>query len=62
MESVIIALSVAYCRRGVRIVRASALVVRELDYVQAARIAGAGDMRIMLRHMLPNSVGPLLVH
>jgi peptide/nickel transport system permease protein len=62
MESVIIALTVAYVPAGVRIVRASALVVRELDYVQAARIAGAGDMRIMIRHILPNSVGPLLVH
>jgi peptide/nickel transport system permease protein len=62
MESVIIALTVAYVPAGVRIVRASALVVRELDYVQAARIAGAGNARIMFRHILPNSVGPLLVH
>ena len=62
MESVIIALTVAYVPAGVRIVRASALVVRELDYVQAARIDGAGNFRIMLRHILPNSVGPLLVH
>ena len=62
MESVIIALSVAYVPAGVRLVRASALVVRELDYVQAARIAGASQLRIMLRHILPNSVGPLLVH
>lgn len=62
VESVIIALSVAYVPAGVRIVRASALVVRELDYVQAARIAGAGNLRIMFRHILPNSVGPLLVH
>ena len=62
LESVIIALTVAYVPAGVRLVRASALVVRELDYVQAARIAGAGHGRIMLRHILPNSVGPLLVH
>ncbi len=62
MESVIIALTVAYVPAGVRLVRASALVVRELDYVDAARIAGASDMRIMLRHILPNSVSPLLVH
>ena len=62
MESVIIALTVAYVPAGARIVRASALVVRELDYVQAARIAGASDVRIMFRHILPNSVGPLLVH
>ncbi|MCB8883799.1 ABC transporter permease [Acidisoma cellulosilytica] len=62
MNSVIIALSVAYVPPGVRIVRASALVVRELDYVQAALIAGARAPRIMLRHILPNSIGPLLVH
>ena len=62
MESVIVALTVAYVPTGVRIVRASALVVRELDYVEAARIAGAGNLRIMARHILPNSVSPLLVH
>ena len=60
--NVVFALAIVYTPRDVRVVRASALVVRELDYVQAARIAGAGDMRIMLRHILPNSVGPLLVH
>jgi len=62
MESVIIALTVAYVPAGVRLVRASALVIRELDYVDAARIAGASNARIMLRHILPNSVSPLLVH
>nr|WP_244642261.1 ABC transporter permease [Chelatococcus reniformis] len=62
MESVIIALTVAYLPAGARLVRASALVVRELDYVLAARIAGASPLRIMLRHILPNSVSPLLVH
>ena len=62
MESVIIALTVAYVPAGARIVRASALVVRELDYIAAARIAGASNVRIMIRHVLPNSVSPLLVH
>jgi peptide/nickel transport system permease protein len=62
MESVIIALTVAYVPAGVRIVRASALVVRELDYVEAARIAGASNIRIMVRHILPNSISPLIVH
>jgi peptide/nickel transport system permease protein len=62
MESVIIALTVAYVPAGARLVRASALVVRELDYVEAARISGASNARIMLRHILPNSMSPLLVH
>jgi peptide/nickel transport system permease protein len=62
MESVMVALTVAYVPAGVRLVRASALVVREHDYVEAARISGASNARIMLRHILPNSVSPLLVH
>jgi peptide/nickel transport system permease protein len=59
--NLIIALSVAYMPRTARLVRASALVVRELEFVDAARVAGAGNMRIMLRHLLPNCMGPLLV-
>ncbi|MGQ3026676.1 MAG: ABC transporter permease [Ferrovibrionaceae bacterium] len=61
VHSVIIALSVSYIPRTARIVRASALVVRELDYVQAAKISGASGLRIVWRHILPNSIGPLLV-
>ena len=59
--NLIIALSVAYMPRTARLVRASALVVRELEFVDAARVAGAGSLRIMIRHLLPNCMGPLLV-
>ena len=59
--NLIIALAVAYMPRTARLVRASALVVRELEFVDAARVAGAGSLRIMLRHLLPNCMGPLLV-
>jgi peptide/nickel transport system permease protein len=44
-----------------RIVRGSFLSLREKEYVEAARAAGAGDVRIMLRHMLPNTIGPIVV-
>jgi ABC-type dipeptide/oligopeptide/nickel transport system permease subunit len=44
-----------------RIVRGSFLSLREKEYVEAARAAGSGDLRIMLRHMLPNTVGPIIV-
>ena len=60
-SSVIIALSVAYVPRTARIVRGSALVTRELEFIEAARVAGASGLRIMLRHLLPNASGPLLV-
>lgn len=59
--SLIIALSVAYIPRTARIVRASALVVRELEFVDAARVSGASSLRIIWRHLLPNCMGPLLV-
>ena len=44
-----------------RIVRGSFLSLREKEYVEAAKAAGAGDLRIMLRHMLPNTIGPIVV-
>jgi peptide/nickel transport system permease protein len=44
-----------------RIVRGSFLSLREKEYVEAAKAAGAGDMRIMLRHMFPNTIGPIVV-
>jgi len=57
----VIALSVVYIPRTARIVRASVLVVREMEYVQAARAAGAGNWRIIRRHIMPNCMAPLIV-
>jgi peptide/nickel transport system permease protein len=59
--SVIAALSIAYVPRTARIVRASTLLIREMDYVAAAQLAGVGPVQIILRHVLPNCVGPLTV-
>ncbi|MBM3548631.1 MAG: ABC transporter permease [Alphaproteobacteria bacterium] len=59
--NVVIALTAVYVPRTARITRASVLVVREMDYVQAARALGAGHTRMILRHILPNSLGPLVV-
>src|SRR5205085_11365393 len=59
--NVVIALSIATTPHTARVVRASVLVVREMDYVEAARALGASDMRILFRHVLINSLGPLIV-
>lgn len=56
-----IALTVAYTPRTARIVRASVLVVREMEYVEAARALGAGHAHILFRHILPNALTPLVV-
>ena len=44
-----------------RLVRAQILVVREMDYAAAAKAAGAGDARLLLRHLLPNALAPVVV-
>ena len=44
-----------------RLVRASFLTIRELDFVAATRALGGSDARIILRHILPNSIGPIIV-
>ena len=44
-----------------RIVRGQVLVVRQLEYVQAIRALGAGDLRIMLHHVLPNVIAPVVI-
>ena len=57
----VIALAAVYTPRTARIVRASVLVVREMEYVQAALACGAGHGRILFKHVLPNSLAPLIV-
>jgi peptide/nickel transport system permease protein len=57
----VIALSVVYIPRTARIVRASVLVVREMEYVQAAVALGAGHWRIISKHVMPNCMAPLIV-
>lgn len=44
-----------------RLVRAETLIIREMDYITAARCSGASDVRIILRHILPNALSPVLV-
>jgi peptide/nickel transport system permease protein len=46
---------------GSRVIRSAVIGVRSAQYLEAARVIGAGDGRIMLRHVLPNIFGPLMV-
>lgn len=61
ITSAIIALTAAYAPIFVRIVRSSVLVIRQEAYVEAARLIGVSPVRIALRHILPNTMGPILV-
>jgi peptide/nickel transport system permease protein len=59
--NVIMAITVPMIPRCARVVRSTALSVREMPYVDAARAAGFGHSRIILRHMLPNVMAPYLI-
>jgi peptide/nickel transport system permease protein len=61
LSNVIIAVALAFLDDFARIARGMVLTVRERDYVEAARALGASDVRLMLRHILPNSMAPLIV-
>ncbi len=58
---VIIAITIPFIPRCARVVRASALTIREIPYIDAARANGFSDTRIILRHMVPNVMAPYLI-
>lgn len=59
--NVIVALSAVQMPRVARVVRGVVLQLREFDFVEAARALGMDDRRIVLRHILPNCLSPLIV-
>ncbi len=61
LTNAIIAVSIVYIPQYARILRASVLKVRELDYVVAAKVIGASNRRILVTTVLPNCLAPLIV-
>src|SRR5690606_18598498 len=61
VSNIVLALSLVYLPRCARVARSAVIVVREQVYVEAASALGAGDRSIMLKHILPGTVSPVLV-
>lgn len=59
--SIVVAIGTVFWVDMARIVRGQILTLKQQDYVAAARTMGGGTNRILMRHLLPNSVGPILV-
>lgn len=59
--SIVVAIGTVFWVDMARIVRGQILTLKQQDYVAAARTMGGGTGRILMRHLLPNSVGPILV-
>ena len=60
-ENVIIAITIPFIPQCARVVRSSALAIREIPYVDAARALGFSHTRIIMRHMVPNVMAPYLI-
>ena len=61
IQNVIIAISIPIIPRAARVIRASVLSIREMQYVEAARALGISHLRIAFRHVWPNTIGPFIV-
>ena len=61
VSNVIMAITVPMIPNCARVVRSSALAVRQMPYIEAARAAGLGSARIIFHHMLPNVMAPYLI-
>ena len=61
IDKVIIAITIPFIPQCARVVRSSALAIREIPYVDAARACGFSHTRIIMRHMVPNVMAPYLI-
>jgi len=61
MTNLLIAITISSIPGFVRLIRSTVLTVVESDYVEAARACGTRDGRIILKHILPNAIGPIIV-
>jgi peptide/nickel transport system permease protein len=59
--TIIVVLGALSWMRTSRIVRATVMSLKGREFVEAARCIGAGDVRIMVRHLLPNTIAPIIV-
>ena len=60
-RNIILALAIVGWPRFARLTRGQVLAVKQSEYVESARVAGFGNMRIILNHILPNCMGPIII-
>jgi peptide/nickel transport system permease protein len=61
LDKIMIALAMVQWRWYVRVLRSEILTLRDQDYVEAAKTMGVSDLKIILRHILPNAIYPILI-
>jgi len=61
LENIMLALALVSWRWYARVIRSEVLKIKEMGYVHAAKIMGVSDIRIMIRHILPNTIYPIII-
>ena len=61
MSNLLIALSIAYIPVFARVIRSSILSIKDQEFIEAARCCGSSDWHIILKHIIPNAIGPIIV-
>jgi ABC-type dipeptide/oligopeptide/nickel transport system permease subunit len=62
LEKAMIAIGIVYTPQMARIVRSSVLYIKEMEYIEVQRAVGSSNLRVIFRHVLPNSVAPVIVY
>ena len=61
MVNLLIALAIAYIPLFARVIRSSILSIKDQEFIEAARSCGSSNRRIILKHIVPNAIGPIIV-
>jgi peptide/nickel transport system permease protein len=62
LDKAMIAIGIVYTPQMARIIRSSVLYIKEMEYIEVQRAVGSSNLRIIFRHVIPNSVAPVIVY
>jgi ABC-type dipeptide/oligopeptide/nickel transport system permease subunit len=62
LDKAMIAIGIVYTPQMARIIRSSVLYIKEMEYIEVQKAIGSSDARIIFRHVIPNSIAPVIVY
>jgi ABC-type dipeptide/oligopeptide/nickel transport system permease subunit len=62
LDKAMIAIGIVYTPQMARIIRSSVLYIKEMEYIEVQKAVGSSHTRVILRHVLPNSIAPVIVY
>jgi len=62
LDKTMVALGIVYTPQMARIIRSSVLYIKEMEYIEVQKAIGSSNWRVIFRHVLPNSIAPVIVY